>query len=63
MQCFGILFVVGSAIRVSLTFPQGRDITLFYIEEKESHILSVSCVVGELAFAVFLTAEKDTKFA
>lgn len=48
---------------VSLASLRGCDITLFYIEEKESRILSVSCVVGELVFAVFLTAEKDTKFA
>ncbi len=59
--CFGMIYVLEGAIRVSLASAQGRDITLFHIDDEESCILSASCIVGELAFDVFLTAEKDTK--
>lgn len=59
--CQGMVYVKKGSIRVYITSEEGREVTLFHIEEGESCILSASCVIGQISLDVLLMAEKDTE--
>ncbi|MGN0426204.1 MAG: Crp/Fnr family transcriptional regulator [Agathobacter sp.] len=59
--CLGMIYVKSGSIRVYMTSEEGREITLFHIEQGDCCILSASCVIGEIGLDVLLLAEKDTE--
>lgn len=59
--CLGMVYVQKGSIRVFLTSEEGREVTLFHIGERDSCILSASCVMGEISLEVQLVAEMDTE--
>ena len=59
--CFGMIYVVSGSIRVYITSDEGREITLFHIDDGNCCILSASCVIENIGLDVQLMAEKDTE--
>lgn len=57
--CLGMVYVLKGGIRVYLLSDEGREITLFRLEEGNPCVLSASCVVNQINFDTHMTAERD----
>ena len=57
----GVILVQAGALRVYIQSEDGRDITLFRIEEGEACILSASCFMQEITFEILIDAEEDSR--
>ncbi len=60
-ECIGVLIVKSGALRVYITSDEGREVTLYRLEQGSVCILSASCVLKTIDFAVDIEAEKDTE--
>lgn len=60
-KCLGMILILSGEIRTYVLSPEGREITLFRLYEKNSCVLSASCVIKEVNFSSQMIAEKDTK--
>lgn len=60
-DCVGVLLVQEGQLRVYIESEDGRDITLFRMEEGEACILSASCFMQEITFEILIDAEKDSR--
>lgn len=58
--CMGMVHILQGAVRVYITSAEGREITLFHINEGENCILSAACAIGGLSLDVQLMAEQET---
>ncbi|MGN1164970.1 MAG: Crp/Fnr family transcriptional regulator [Lachnospiraceae bacterium] len=59
-SCTGMVFVETGDVRVSIVSEDGRQISLFHVNEKELCVTTASCVISQLTFDTVVTAEKDT---
>ena len=59
--CLGMVHVEKGSIRVFMTSEEGREVTLFHIEEGACCILSSSCAITGLNLDVQLMAEDDVE--
>lgn len=59
--CLGMIYVISGSIRVYIVSDEGREVTLFHIDEGNCCILSASCVIADVGLDVQLAAEKDTE--
>ncbi len=60
-DCIGVLFVVRGTLRASMLAENGREISLFHIEEGESCVLSASCILPLITFDIFIDAKTDAE--
>lgn len=58
-QCIGTMLVKSGSLRVYILSEDGREITLYRINEKEVCILSASCVLQSITFDVYIDAVTD----
>lgn len=58
-QCLGLLFIKKGVLRTYITSDEGREITLYRLEDQDICILSASCVLKTIDFDVFIDAETD----
>ena len=59
--CVGVLFVQHGMLRVYIMSEEGKEVTLYRIEDGEICVLSASCVLEEVTFDVHVDSETDTK--
>ena len=59
--CLGLVVVRRGRLRAYLLSEEGREVTIFRVEEGESCVLSASCVISQITFETHLTAEEDTQ--
>lgn len=57
--CLGMVSVLRGSIRVSLLSEEGREITLFRLEQGDPCVLSAACVISQITFDTCMTAEQD----
>ena len=58
--CLGLVLVRRGRLRAYLLSQEGREVTIFRVEQGESCVLSASCVISQITFETHLTAEEDT---
>ena len=58
-DCAGLIFVLGGRLRVYTVSEEGREITLYRLTEGDTCLLSASCMLENISFDVFVTAETD----
>ncbi|HKM34453.1 MAG TPA: Crp/Fnr family transcriptional regulator [Lachnospiraceae bacterium] len=58
-ECLGLLFIKSGILRTYITSEEGREITLYRLEDQDICILSASCVLKTIDFDVFIDAETD----
>lgn len=58
-DCMGVIIVKSGTIRVYITSEEGREITLFRLNEGDTCIFTASCVLKSITFDIFLEAEVD----
>lgn len=56
-ECSGVLVVLKGKIRAYMLSEEGKEITLYYLEEGETCIMSASCVLNCIAFEVHIEAD------
>ena len=58
-ECSGVLLIVSGQIRAYTTSPEGKEITLYRLMERDICIFSASCMMNGINFDVTLAAEKE----
>lgn len=59
--CTGLLIAISGTFRVFISAPNGRQITLFKLYERDVCMLSASCVFSNLNYDVNLEAQSKSK--
>lgn len=59
-ECIGLLLTISGNFRVYISAPNGRQITLFKLYERDICMLSASCSFPNLNYDVNLEAEEDS---
>lgn len=60
-ECMGLLLLCSGQIRAYTSSPEGKEITLYRLLERDICLLSASCIIKSISFDVTLSAEKDTE--
>lgn len=58
-ECIGVLIVKKGSIRIYISSDEGREVTLYRLEDNDICILSASCVLETIDFDVSVDAETD----
>lgn len=58
-KCLGLILVEQGRLRVYIESEEGRDITLYRLEQGDICTLSASCFMSEITFEVMIEAESD----
>ena len=58
-ECIGVLIVKHGTIRTYITSEEGREITLYRLEDNDICILSASCILLNIDFDVSVDAESE----
>lgn len=61
-ECTGLLLVRSGQLRAYILSPEGREITIYRLFERDLCLLSASCMIRSLQFDITVEAEKDTEF-
>ena len=59
--CVGVLFVQSGTLRVYIMSEDGKEVTLYRVEEGDVCVLSASCVLSEVTFDVHVDSVTETK--
>lgn len=60
-DCTGLLLVQEGRLRVYILSPQGKEITLYRLFDGEVCLFSAACVLRNIHFDVYITAERDSR--
>lgn len=60
-KCLGIILLEKGLLRVFISSAEGRDITLYRLEEGDVCTLSASCFMNEITFEVMIDAQEDSE--
>lgn len=58
-DCIGLLIVKSGCIRIYITSDEGREVTLYRLEDNDVCILSASCILETIDFDVSVDAETE----
>lgn len=56
--CLGLVYVLSGGVRAYLLSEEGREVTLFRLKPDDVCVLSASCVLRQISFALHLAAEQ-----
>ncbi len=59
-DCIGILGIINGEVRTLILSDEGKEITLFRLNDNDSCVLSASCILTSITFDVSIIAEKKT---
>ena len=59
MDCLGLLLIRSGQLRVYMLSPEGREITLYRLFDRDICLFSSACVMPNIQFEVTVEAEKD----
>ncbi len=60
-ECLGLILIKSGELRIYILSDEGRDFTLYRLNEGNSCVLSASCILNNLTFEVLIDAEQDTE--
>lgn len=60
-RCLGYLLIISGDVRSYILSEEGREVTLFRLHEGDTCVLSASCVIEQITFDSFLTADSDCR--
>ncbi len=58
-DCIGILIIKSGTVRTYILSDEGREVTLFRLDDGDVCILSASCILKTITFDVYVDAETD----
>ncbi len=56
-ECLGMVVVISGRLRVSMQSREGKEVTLYFLEEGDVDVLSASCVINQLTFDTQMVAD------
>ncbi|MGI6095434.1 MAG: Crp/Fnr family transcriptional regulator [Lachnospiraceae bacterium] len=59
-SCFGVLILCSGQLRAFLTSPEGREVTLYRLFERDICLFSAPCIINSIQFDIIISADKDT---
>lgn len=59
-ECLGLILIQRGGLRVYILSEDGREVTLYRLQEGDSCVLSASCILNNITFDVLIDAEEDT---
>ncbi len=62
VECTGLLIVRSGLLRAYIISPEGREISIYRLFERDMCLLSASCIMKSLSFEIIIEAEKDTEY-
>ncbi len=62
LDCTGLLLLESGQLRAYILSPEGREITIYRLFERDLCLLSASCMMRSIQFEITIEAEKDTSF-
>ncbi|SEV84128.1 Crp/Fnr family transcriptional regulator [[Clostridium] fimetarium] len=60
-DCVGLFLIRSGRIRAYIVTEEGKEITLFRLVEKELCIFSASCMMRNISFDIWISAETDVE--
>lgn len=60
-SCKGLMTVLSGQLRTYIISEEGREVTIFRVNEKEVCVLSASCLMDSITFDVLIEATEDTE--
>ena len=60
-DCVGLFLICSGRIRAYIVTEDGKEITLFRLVEKELCIFSASCMLRNISFDIWISAETDVE--
>ena len=60
MDCLGLTLINAGQLRVYTLSPEGREVTLYRLFDRDICLFSASCVMPDVQFDVVIEAEKDS---
>ena len=60
-ECLGFVYIVKGGLRTYMMSDEGREVTLYRLSTGDCCVLAASCVIKEISFDCFITAETDTE--
>lgn len=60
-ECTGVLLVIKGQLRVYILSEEGKEITLYRLNEHEICILSASCILKNITFSIYVDAITDVE--
>jgi CRP/FNR family transcriptional regulator len=61
-ECTGLLLIQSGQLRAYILSPEGREITIYRLFERDLCLFSASCIIRSIQFDITIEAEKDTEF-
>ncbi len=61
LDCSGLLLVKAGQLRAYILSPEGREITIYRLFDRDICLLSASCMMRSIQFDITIEAEKDTE--
>lgn len=61
VDCPGLMIIVSGQLRVYSLSGEGREVTLYRLFERDVCLMSASCVMRDIQFELFITAEKQAR--
>lgn len=60
-SCLGLLNVISGQVRAYLVSDEGKEVTIFKLEDNDLCVLSASCIIKQITFDTQLVANEDTE--
>ncbi|MBN7774128.1 Crp/Fnr family transcriptional regulator [Clostridium aminobutyricum] len=60
-QCTGVLGILFGRLRVYLLSDTGKEVTLFRLMDGDTCMLSASCIIKNISFDIYVSAETKTE--
>ena len=60
VECVGMIHILSGTVRAYILSDEGREISLFRLEENDDCILSASCVLTHIDFESFMTVTEPS---
>ncbi len=60
-DCMGLILVISGRLRAYAVSPDGREITLYRLLERNICLFSASCIMRSIQFEITISAERDTE--
>ena len=61
-DCLGLLVIESGQLRAYIVSPEGREITLYRLFERDMCLFSSACMMSSIQFDVTIQAEKASRF-
>jgi CRP/FNR family transcriptional regulator len=60
-DCTGVFLIKKGQLRAYILSPEGREITVYRLFERDMCLFSASCMMSSIQFEIVIEAEKDTE--